>query len=308
MKETHIIAQLLRRCPTNASVKLGIGDDSAVLHITDREPLVCADMLMEGVHFAVEPSAAERIGHKALAVNLSDIAAMGGEALSAYICLALPRALAESRFIDRLYQGFESLARRFEVAIAGGDTNIWEGPLVISVTVVGAAHPKGAVLRHGALPGDVILVTGPLGGSLDAHHLDFIPRLEEAKTLMDRFDIHSMIDLSDGLGKDLREICLQSGVAACLDSERIPLRDNLLPLPRALALEKALSDGEDFELCFTLSEADAASLLADSTVPKCFAIGRIFEGQGLFWGQGLKPLQAIHSFGYEHQSQTGEMP
>src|SRR6478736_5249646 len=142
MKENKIIEQLRRQCPDNASVKLGIGDDSAVLQPNSSEQLVCADMLMEGVHFLVDAQNIESIGHKALAVNLSDIAAMGGVALSAYICLALPRSRAESRFIDHLYAGFAELAQKFQVAIAGGDTNIWEGPLVISVTVVGAVHRK----------------------------------------------------------------------------------------------------------------------------------------------------------------------
>jgi len=303
MKETKIIEQLLRQCPSNASIKLGIGDDSAVLHAPSRDPLVCADMLMEGVHFLIDSPAVEKIGHKALAVNLSDIAAMGGEALSAYICLALPRSRAEPQFLERLYQGFGELARKFDVAIAGGDTNIWQGPLVISVTVIGQVHRKGAITRHGAQVGDVIMVTGKLGGSLDGHHLSFTPRLAEAKALMDHLKLHSMIDLSDGLGKDLREICQQSGVAACLDPAHIPLRDNVSSLPRQEALQKALKDGEDFELCFTLSESEASKCSEDSNLPHCYPIGRIIAGQGLYWGKGQTIQEVIQSYGYEHQSE-----
>ncbi|WP_141735393.1 thiamine-phosphate kinase [Oligoflexus tunisiensis] len=299
MKENKIIEQLMLQCPDNASVQLGIGDDCAVLKPGERDQLVCADMLMEGVHFIVDAHNIEKIGHKALAVNLSDIAAMGGEARSAYICLALPRSRAESRFIDRLYSGFAQLAQKFQVAIAGGDTNIWEGPLVISVTVVGVVHQKGAITRRGAQVGDVIMVTGALGGSIEGHHLDFIPKLTEARALMDGYTLHSMIDISDGLGKDLRDICRQSGVAACLEADRLPLREPLHTMMRADALRHALADGEDFELCFTLSEKEAERLEAQGDIP-CQRIGRIIEGEGLYWGQGLQKEEPIHTHGYEH--------
>ncbi len=299
MKENKIIELLTLQCPENASVKLGIGDDSAVLRPSEQDQLVCADMLMEGVHFLIDAHNIEKIGHKALAVNLSDIAAMGGEALAAYICLALPRSRAESRFIERLYTGFARLAQNFNVAIAGGDTNIWEGPLVISVTVVGAVHKKGAITRSGAQPGDVIMVTGELGGSIEGHHLDFMPRLAEAKVLMDGYKLNSMIDVSDGIGKDLREICRQSGVAAVLEKERLPLRAPLRQRPEAEALHHALADGEDFELCFTLSEKEAERLEAQHDIP-CYRIGRIVAGEGLHWGHGLIKGDAIHTLGYEH--------
>jgi len=300
MKENKIIEQLMLQCSNNASVKLGIGDDSAVLNPSDRDQLVCADMLMEGVHFIIDAHNIESIGHKALAVNLSDIAAMGGEALSAYICLALPRSRAESRFIERLYSGFANLAQKFNVAIAGGDTNIWEGPLVISVTVVGVVHKKGAITRRGAQVGDVIMVSGELGGSINGHHLDFTPRLVEARILMDSFTLHSMIDVSDGLGKDLRDICRQSGVAACLEADRLPLRSSLHNMPHAEAVHHALADGEDFELCFSLSEAEAERLEKTQVIP-CYRIGRIVAGEGLYWGQGLEKDEPIHIYGYEHQ-------
>jgi thiamine-monophosphate kinase len=299
MKENKIIEQLTHQCPDNASIKLGIGDDSAVLRASERDQLVCADMLMEGVHFIIDAHNIEKIGHKALAVNLSDIAAMGGEALSAYICLALPRARADSHFIDRLYAGFANLAQKFHVAIAGGDTNIWEGPLVISVTVVGAAHKKGAITRRGAQAGDVVMVTGELGGSIEGHHLGFMPRLTEAKALMDAYTLHSMIDISDGLGKDLREICRQSGMAAVLEAERLPLREPLRSMPHAEALHHALADGEDFELCFTLSEKEAERLETRGDIC-AYRVGRIIPGEGLYWGHGLQKGAAILAMGYEH--------
>lgn len=290
MNEQSIIQSLQKRCPLNNTVVKGIGDDSAVLRPMEREPLVCSDMLMDGVHFLVKEQDPRRIGHKALAVNLSDIAAMGGRAESAYVNLALPRSLCRSDFLDPLYEGMEQLAKRFAVAIAGGDTNIWEGPLVLSVTVIGSAHPKGAILRSGAKAGDAIFVTGPLGGSISGHHLDFIPRLHEARMLMDAFNPHGMIDVSDGLGKDLRVIADQSGVGAVLQRSALPLRSGVTEA------EKALTDGEDFELCFTLAEDEARVLEERREFSFCRRIGRVIVGEGLRWDDG----RTITSLGFEH--------
>jgi thiamine-monophosphate kinase len=302
-KETAIIAQLSAYCPSNTSVRYGIGDDAAVLAPQPQEQLVCQDMLMEGVHFLLEEHAPARIGHKALAVNLSDIAAMGGVALSATIALALPRSRLSRELIDELYRGFQNLAQSFDVAIVGGDTNIWNGPLVVSVTVIGRTHPKGAIKRSGAQVGDLIYVTGPLGDSYPSgHHLDFRPRLDEAKLLMDQLHLHSMIDVSDGLGKDLREIAQQSAVRAVLWPEKLPLRASLSSLPAEQARRRALADGEDFELCFTLSIEEAKRLEGLRTaLPHLRCIGRIISGSGLAWERGPEVFEEISIHGYEHQ-------
>lgn len=290
MKERAIIQALRKHCPSNSTIAKGIGDDSAVLKSTDRQLLVCSDMLMDGVHFRLGEVDPKRVGHKALAVNLSDIAAMGGRAESAYVNLALPRDKAKAEFLDPLYAGMGALASRFAVAVAGGDTNVWDGPFVISVSVVGTAHPKGAVLRSNARAGDVIYVTGPLGGSIAGHHLDFIPRLHEARQLMDAFDLHSMIDISDGLGKDLREICEQSKLGAVLVRGQLPLR-------AGISDEKhALEDGEDFELCFTVSAEDSRVIEERREFSFCKRIGRMVVGDGIGWDNG----EMISSQGYEH--------
>lgn len=297
MNEIDLIESLKRLCPSNETVILGIDDDAAILRPSVRETLVCADMLMDGTHFLLEEAGAERIGHKALAVNLSDIAAMGGRALSAFVSLALPRDLANETFLLPFYRGMSALAREFHVAIAGGDTNIWDGPLVVNVTVLGEAHAKGTVRRSTAKAGDRIFVTGPLGGSIEGHHLSFRPRLDEARLLMDRFDLNSMMDISDGLGKDLRTICRQSGVGAQIDRESIPIRGTIRNHPDAL--KKAFCDGEDFELCFTLSEAEALRLLEDKDFAYCKSIGSIIDGQELLWADD--PCKILWQ-GFEHQS------
>ena len=302
-KETSIISQLSLYCPSNSTVRYGIGDDAAVLAPEQGEQLICQDMLMDGVHFLCAQHAPERIGHKALAVNLSDIAAMGGQALSATIALALPRDRITTDFIDRLYRGFQALAQRFNVAIVGGDTNIWSGPLVVSVTGLGRVHGKGAIKRSGARAGDLIYVTGPLGDSYaSGHHLDFQPRLEEARHLMDRLTLNSMIDLSDGLGKDLREIAHQSRLRAALWAAHLPLRPSLQSQPLEEARRRALADGEDFELCFTVTTEEARLLDSmRSELPSLYCIGRMLPGTGLAWETYPGIFEDITTQGYEHK-------
>ncbi len=303
MNELEIIQKVQATCSSHPSVLLGIGDDAAVLKESIAKQLVCKDMLLDGVHFHVNETDPRRIGHKALAVNLSDIAAMGGVALSAYVALALPRALCHEAFLQGLYDGMEALARRFDLSIAGGDTNIWDGPFAISVTVVGSCHGRGPVLRSGAQEGDIIVVTGPLGDSYaTGHHLDFTPRLKEAQRILDAVSLHSMIDLSDGLGKDLRLMCSQSKVRASLRQDSLPIRSSLQTLPRAQALEAALNDGEDFELCFTLAPDAWKELQATCPDLPLTAIGHIGPGEGLAWDLGSGQEQVILAKGYEHKA------
>lgn len=292
MMERSLIEEIKRKCPSNSSIVLGIDDDAAVIRATKHDGLVCSDMLMEGVHFLLERASASQIGHKCLAVNLSDIAAMGGRALSAYVSLALPSRLNEV-FVSEFYDGMIALATRFDVAIAGGDTNIWDGPLVVNVTVFGEVHERGAVLRSGAHAGDRLFVSGPLGGSIDGHHLSFLPRLELAKELLDRFTLTSLMDVSDGLGKDLREIARLSGVGFRLEKKAIPLRGNIRK--DVDSLRRAFCDGEDFELCFTVGAQDAVEV--KKVFPGVFEIGEAIVGEGLFWEDGHE----IDWRGYEHR-------
>ncbi|RZA27350.1 MAG: thiamine-monophosphate kinase [Proteobacteria bacterium] len=295
MNEQSLIDLIKQACPSNASVLIGIDDDAAVLKPTVRETLVCTDMLMDGVHFRVKEALPSAIGHKALGVNLSDIAAMGGKALSAYVSLAIPKDLTTDTFIQSFYQGLTDLARSFDVAIAGGDTNIWKGPLVVNVTVLGESHAKGPILRSGAKPGDKVFVTGPLGGSLSGHHLTFTPRLREVRELLDHYAIHSMMDISDGLAKDLREITRQSGVKVILDKSAIPIQPHIKS--HKDALQKAMSDGEDFELCFTLSAEEAERLKNDSRFSYCKEIGVVAEGEDLYFSGEKTPISWQ---GYQH--------
>jgi thiamine-monophosphate kinase len=262
--EFAFINWLRRRTPAHPAVEIGPGDDTAALRPTiGRTLLMTTDMLLEGSCFRLEQAGARRVGRKAMAVNLSDIAAMAGKPTAAVVSVGLPRK--EGRALaEQLYEGLREMADAFDVPIVGGDTNSWDGPLVISVTILGEATERGPVRRNGAKPGDWILTTGPLGGSILGKHLDFTPRVAEALALHREADLHALIDISDGLAADLHHICEESACGAVLRAESIPIA----PAARQLSttdgrspLEHALFDGEDFELVLTLSAEDGQKLI-----------------------------------------------
>ena len=264
--ETTFIDWLRGRVAADPRLEVALGDDAAVLRPpAGRRTVVTVDMLTEGVDFLLGAGASPRaVGHKALAVNLSDLAAMGARPEAAVIAVALPRVGAAA-LARELFEGIAPLAARFGVAIAGGDTNTWDGPLVVSVTVLGSVLPGAAWRRDGARPGDLLVVTGPCGGSLLGRHLDVAPRCQEALEIADRFAVHAAIDVSDGLSLDLDRLLHASGVGATLHLADVPIHDDAR---RAAAedgrspLDHALGDGEDFELVLALPAADARALVA----------------------------------------------
>lgn len=250
------------RTASHPAVPLGIGDDAAVLSVgPPGECLVTVDMIMEGVDFRFPEADPRSVGRKGLAVCLSDMAAMAGRPLAAVVAVALSkrggRALAEE-----LHVGIETLAAEFDVAIAGGDTNSWDGPLVLCVTLVGKPTGNGPVCRGGAQEGDWIMVTGDFGGSICGKHLSFQPRVREAIALHQAVHLHSMIDVSDGLAADLYHILDESKKGARVQAASIPVSEACHRQPRqGSPLEHALGDGEDFELLFTLSPEEGRHLL-----------------------------------------------
>jgi thiamine-monophosphate kinase len=247
----------------SAAVRLGIGDDAALLDFGSDECVVTTDMLMDGTDFILGQHAPERIGRKALAVNLSDVAAMGAVPVAALVSLALPRQNALDT-AQSLLEGMIPLANDFDVAIIGGDTNCWSERLVICITLL-ARCPQGKALRRsGAVAGDSILVTGTFGGSLAGKHFDFTPRVREALLLRERYTVHAACDVSDGLALDLSRIAAASRCGAVVTEQQIPLSDTVLALDgtdlstaRHHALDHALGDGEDFELILAVPESDA---------------------------------------------------
>lgn len=261
MSEFAYIEWLRRQTPALAPGEIGPGDDCAAIRIGPTTCLITTDMLMDGRHFHLAEVGARRVGRKAMAVNLSDIAAMAGRPRAAVVAVALPRTGARALAED-LYRGLREMADAFDTPLVGGDTNSWDGPLVISVTLVGEASPLGPVTRAGARPGDWLFVTGPLGGSIRGRHLDFTPRIHEALALYQVVNLHAMIDISDGLAADVHHLCEESHCGASLRSTVIPISDAARQMNDDRSpLIHALGDGEDFELAFAVSPVDGCWLV-----------------------------------------------
>jgi thiamine-monophosphate kinase len=301
MNEFELISRLVRSLPTNKSVVVGAGDDCALLDfgLADRLLLFKTDAVVEGIHFTTG-TPPERIGHKALGRCLSDIAAMAGTPTAALITLALARDF-DPEFVEAIYSGMSKLARRHEVAIVGGETTSNPGRLLLSVALLGWVPRGKGVLRSGAEAGDALFVTGELGGSLAGRHLEFEPRLAEARWLAQAFSIHAMLDLSDGLAGDLRHILKASRVGAELLTSALPISREARRAAKANPSAKppliaALTDGEDFELLFTVASRDAVPLLdawkAQFPQVPLTCIGKITAGEGITIRDrhGVRPL------------------
>ncbi|MBI2808334.1 MAG: thiamine-monophosphate kinase [Planctomycetes bacterium] len=302
MGEFDYIRWIRQQTAAAARVPVGPGDDcAAVTALAGRPILVTTDMLLDGTHFVLSEAGPRRVGRKAMAVNLSDIAAMGGSPFAAFVSVGLPRGRA-AELAAELYVGMRELADGFGVTIAGGDTNTWAGGLVVSVTLLGDPGPQGPILRNGAKPGDWLLVTGPLGGSILGKHLDFVPRVREALALQDHARIHAMIDISDGLAADTLHVCEESGCGAVLFGDQVPVADAAHSLTDGKTpLEHALSDGEDFELAFAVDPADGARLVKTQPIPglTLFHVATFLGEAGLFLETGGS-RSSIKPGGYSH--------
>ena len=309
MNEFDLIAKLTKSLPTNQNVVTGVGDDCAVLDlgVPDKLILFKTDAVVEGVHFT-KGTPPEKIGRKALARCLSDIAAMAGSPVAALVTLGLPAPPKRSEggpepfkpeFVAKIYDGLNALAGKTGVAIVGGETTANPGGIFISIALLGTVTRGKQILRSGAKTGDAIFVTGELGGSLVGKHLEFEPRLEEARWLAEHFAIHAMIDLSDGLAGDLRHILKAGGGGAELLKGAIPIsRAAKLQPQKKLPFAAALTDGEDFELLFTIASRDAVKLIDAWKMKfpklKLSCIGKIVAGEGILLRDkhGAHPLNA----------------
>lgn len=310
MNEFELIARLTHSLPTNDSVVVGSGDDCAVLECGDpqRQLLFKTDAVVEGIHFTGE-TPPEKIGRKALARCLSDIAAMGGTPNAALVTIALPKKFPPE-FVENIYKGLNALATQYGVAVVGGETTTNPERVLISISLTGFVPRGKAVLRSGAKVGDAIFVTGELGGSLTGKHLDFEPRLAEARWLAENFPIQAMMDISDGLAGDLPHILRASSVGAELLKTAVPIsraaKENSRRGDAAKpAFVASLTDGEDFELVFTVPSKTAVPLLdawkQKFSDVKLSCIGKIIAGEGLRLRDqtGIRPLTA---HGYVHFS------
>jgi thiamine-monophosphate kinase len=241
--EDNLIAELTRSLRLDSRVKIGPGDDCAVVKFGKRWQLLKTDCIVESIHFSKE-SPATWVGWKALCRAISDVAAMGGRPMDALVTIAVAPQV-RLRWLRGVYSGLRKAAQRYDVNLVGGETSRSPGPAFISVALTGIVEKRRALLRSGGKPGDFLYVTGQLGGSIRGKHLRFEPRLAEALWLADHFAINAMIDLSDGLGSDLPRLAKASSTGFEIDRER-------LPLSKGCSIEQAISDGEDYELLFAV--------------------------------------------------------
>lgn len=252
--EFGLIKRFRSSIKLDSSVVIGSGDDCAVLAFDkNRYQLFTCDMIVEGEDFTKKDDP-YLIGRKALAVSISDIAACGGIPRYCVVSLGIPKNTTVN-YIDKVSRGIFELAREYKINVAGGDVSK-AGQLVIDVSILGIVEKKCLVLRKGAKAGDVIFVSGELGGSISGKHLRFIPRIKESRYLVSNFKINSMIDISDGLTQDLGHILEKSNTGAIIYERLLPISK------RAKGLNDALSGGEDFELLFTASHKEAIRIMA----------------------------------------------
>lgn len=281
-------------------VPVGIGDDTAVLLGGPRDWLATVDMLVEGVHFDRKIMTDAQIGRKSMAVNLSDLAAMAGEPVAALVAIALPKGV-EANCGTEILRGIRQLGNDFHTTIVGGDTNRSSGGLVISVTLLGHPTGRGAVLRSGAKVGDVVCVTGQLGYSIAGHHWQFTPRVAEAKKLHAEYQLHAMLDLSDGLASDIFHLARESRCGFVIREEALPIAPSLIDDGRS-PIEHALNDGEDFELLFTLPKEEAERLISDQplNVPVT-AIGEVVAGNNVTFVRRDGSRETLAPGGFIHE-------
>ncbi len=264
MKESDLLSYIYATSrPLPPAVSIGPGDDMGAVVIGGQRVLVTVDQVIDGLHFDLRATSVGKIGRKAVMRNLSDVAAMAAKPSGAVVAVALPNEFGQDQATS-LFDVIRMELAGYGCPLIGGDIAIGRGPLVITVTVFAETAGVEPVLRKGAIPDDVIYVTGDLGGSMEEvdgrlHHLDFTPRLDLARSLASdtRLRPHCMIDVSDGLAKDLLNLGRASGVNMRIDSQRLPTSTACLAAADRSGLpawQHAVGDGEDYELLFTASE------------------------------------------------------
>lgn len=305
MPENDFLNYLARRFPAQPPVSVGIGDDGSVLQLAaDAQLVTVTDMLLDGVHFKLAEIDPALAGRKAVAVNLSDLAAMAATPVAAFISLAIPRNVSQSApgWLERLYDGIEELARRYGFTVAGGDTNAWDGPFAINVCLIGTAIAPRIPLRSDARPGDLLFVTGPLGGSLSSgRHLRFEPRFDAMRWLIDNVALHAVMDISDGIATDLPRMMTASGTGAVILEDCIPIHPDVSArLTPAARFQAALCDGEDFELLFSVPPEATERLLAAPPLLRCTQIGHVTDNGTILIEDSSGRTRPLQPGGWQH--------
>jgi thiamine-monophosphate kinase len=261
--EEALVEQITARLTTGKNVIVGAGPDDCAIIRNPATPeiltLLKTDCIVEGVHYLPD-TPPSKVGWKAMARAISDIAAMGGVPEQALVTLVL-QPDREVAYVRSLYKGLEKAARDHNISIVGGETASCEGTAVISISLTGHVEKSACARRAGGRPGDTLYVTGQLGGSGGGRHLTFRPRLAEARWLATHFNIRAMMDLSDGLARDLPRLAKTSATGYQVKPEKLPLH-------RGCSIAQAATDGEDYELLFAIGPRDSRRLAA--TWPKKF--------------------------------------
>ncbi len=278
-------------------VTLGPGDDMGAVELSGQDLLVTVDQAADGVHFDLQQHSLDRVGHKAMARSLSDVAAMAAKPVGAVVAVSLPRTF-QSEQAEKLFDAMRASGERFDCPLIGGDIAIWDGALLLTTTVF--AEPAGIepVRRDTARPGDRIYVTGQLGYSLLGHHLDFTPRIDLARTLARHADTRptAMMDLSDGLAQDLPRMTPH----ATFDADRLPIRSIDTPDDQQPAWRHAIGDGEDYELLFTAKPDQVMpnEIEGVSITP----IGRVTDAGGCVLQLDDGQTVNLQGLGWEHRA------
>jgi thiamine-monophosphate kinase len=318
--------------PDPSSLSCGIGDDAAVIkQLTGRDTVITTDLLVEESDFRRDSTQPRLLGHKALAVSLSDIAAMGAQPRWALLSIGIPLDIWDSDFVDQLYEGFFALAERYDIRLIGGDVSRTPEKIVIDSIVLGECRSEHAVARSGAKPGDHLFVTGLLGASAaglrlmergarlqklgasddDSRSIEQLllrqlrpePRVGWGLVLGQERLASSMIDLSDGLSSDLHHLCQESRVGAVIESAQIPVDPLVAELAGRRALDPlilALNGGEDFELLFTVSPENISKLPTKVDGVSITLIGQIKKAsEGVCVAEGSR-VWSLKSGGWDH--------
>lgn len=293
--ETQLVKYFTKKSRLSAAkFPIGIGDDMAMIKLPKAgSVLITTDMLLDGTHFDTKKTTLEKIGYKSMAASLSDCAAMATIPLAAVVSVALPKNFGEKN-LKKLHAGILSAAKKYNCPLIGGDMTSWNKPLAVSVSMLSTPAKTKPLRRSTAKIGDVICVTGTLGGSLVKKHLEFQPRVKEALVIA-RAGANSMMDISDGLSTDLNHICRLSKKGAILDVVKIPISKD------AEHLQNALNDGEDFELLFTIPAKKFERLKKNWKFKiKLTAIGRITKGNSVKIKMSGRNLIDLVPAGYDH--------